>query len=62
MTSDDALDILRMAATAILALPIDDDRVPGLARDLARAALVLDEAMQTEDVPLDWVPMPPRRH
>ncbi len=61
MTSDDALEIVRLAAPAILDLPIDDERVPGLARHLAHAVLVLDEAMQAEDVPIDWVPMPPRR-
>jgi len=61
LTSGDALRIVREAAPAILELPIDDDRVPGLARSLARAALALDAAMQAEDIPVEWVQMPTRR-
>lgn len=54
MTSDDALRIIREAGPAIEELPIDDDRVPGLARALASAALVMDAAMRAGDIPLDW--------
>lgn len=55
MTPTDALLTLREAATAIEQLPLDDERIPGLAKALARAAMELDAAMVAGDIPLAWL-------
>ena len=54
MTPDNALRDLREAAAAVAELPVDDDRLPGLAKSLAGAALALDASMMSGSMPLEW--------
>lgn len=54
MMLSDAVERAREAARAIATLPHDDDRIPGLARDLAEAWILVDDAMKSGDMPLPW--------
>lgn len=54
MKPEDAVRRLREAAEAVAALPTDDDRLPGFARDMAAAWAALDAAMIAGSMPLQW--------
>lgn len=54
MSPNMALEQALQLAPGMLELPLDDERLPGLAHVLARAVLALDESMRDGDVPLDW--------